>query len=275
MGDPSATHRRRELARMVEAGLFFFGVADLDQFEGLLDDAEQRAMLRNWLRSEHVPRAAGVADHGTQTVRALTLTASREVSTMATPTFSPSGARLVSDKASQAIVRVKDRALQAIVAVPVADAAVGAAAISADAQTQSIVETADASTDHYLVLGVGLTAATTQTGLDVAALEETVASTLSALDSSQAAQLTLQQRVAELESQLVSSLGNSADATTQTELDVNGLFGLEDGLLLAALGAQDAPEEQHHFESDSIIMIDENSYWQKDSEGEWHMVTHV
>ena len=148
MGDPSATHRRRELARMVEAGLFFFGVADLDQFEGLLDDAEQRAMLRNWLRSEHVPRAAGVADHGTQTVRALTLTASREVSTMATPTFSPSGARLVSDKASQAIVRVKDRALQAIVAVPVADAAVGAAAISADAQTQSIVETADASTDH-------------------------------------------------------------------------------------------------------------------------------
>ena len=138
-----------------------------------------------------------------------------------------------------------------------------------------VVETANASTSHYLVPGLGLTAATTQTGLDVAALEETVASTLSALDSSQAAQLTLQQRVAELESQLVSSLGNSADATTQTELDVNGLFGLEDGLLLAALGAQDAPEEQHHFESDSIIMIDENSYWQKDSEGEWHMVTHV
>ena len=185
-----------------------------------------------------------------------------------------SGARLVSDKASQAIVRVKERALQANVAVPVADAAVGAAAITADAQTQSIVETADASTDHYLVLGVGLTAAATQTALDVAALEDTLESTLSAFDSSQAAQLTLEQRVAELEGQL-SKLARHADASTQTELDINGLFGLEDGLLQAALGAQDAPEEQHHFESDSIMMIDENSYWQKDSEGEWHMVTHV
>ena len=60
---------RRSLARMVEAGLHFFGVANLEQFEGLLDDAAQRAMLLNWLRSEHVPRgaAAGVADHGTQT----------------------------------------------------------------------------------------------------------------------------------------------------------------------------------------------------------------
>ena len=37
---------RRSLARMVEAGLHFFGVANLEQFEGLLDDAQQRAMLR-------------------------------------------------------------------------------------------------------------------------------------------------------------------------------------------------------------------------------------
>ena len=42
-------------------------------------------------------------------------------------------------------------------------------------------------------------------------------------------------------------------------------------MLQAALSAQDAPlVEQYHFESDSEIMaIDENSYWQKDSEGTW------
>ena len=120
--------------------------------------------------------------------------------------------------------------------MPVADAAVGAAARMADAQTQSVVETANASTSHYLVLGLGLTAAATQTGLDVAALEETVASTPSALDSSQAAQLTLQQQVAELEGQL-SSLGHSANATTQTELDIEGL---EESLLQAALGTREA-----------------------------------
>ena len=42
---------------------------DLESFEGLLDDAQQRAMLRDWLRSGHVPRAAaaGMADHGQQT----------------------------------------------------------------------------------------------------------------------------------------------------------------------------------------------------------------
>jgi hypothetical protein len=63
MGEPSATHRRRELARMVEAGLYFFGVTDLEDFEGLLSDDEQRTMLRSWLRSEHVARfAVGTAD---------------------------------------------------------------------------------------------------------------------------------------------------------------------------------------------------------------------
>ena len=66
---------------------------------------------------------------------------------------------------------------------------------------------------------------------NVTLLEETLASTLSALDSSQAAQLALQQRVAELESQH-SRLGNGADATTQTEFDVEGL---EESLLLSAL----------------------------------------
>ena len=71
----------------------------------------------------------------------------------------------------------------------------------------------------------------------MAALEETVASALSALDSSQAAQLTLQQRVAELEGQL-SSLGHSANATTQTELDIEGL---EESLLQAALGTRERP----------------------------------
>ena len=121
---------RRSLARMVEAGLHFFGVANLEQFEGLLDDAQQRAMLRNWLRSEHVPRgaAAGVADHGTQTA-AVTMVS---VSTAAATTTS--GSRLVSvasqasvrvvQRESQASVRVAERASQANVAVPVANAAV-------------------------------------------------------------------------------------------------------------------------------------------------------
>ena len=120
---------RRSLARMVEAGLHFFGVANLEQFEGLLDDAQQRAMLRNWLRSEHVPRgaAAGVADHSTQTA-AVTMVS---VSTAAATT---SGSRLVSvasqasvrvvQRESQASVRVAQRASQANVAVPVANAAV-------------------------------------------------------------------------------------------------------------------------------------------------------
>ena len=63
---PSMAQRRRALARMVEGGLYFFGVANLEDFEGLLNDAEQRTMLRNW---EHVPPrvAAGMAEHGTQT----------------------------------------------------------------------------------------------------------------------------------------------------------------------------------------------------------------
>ena len=120
---------RRSLARMVEAGLHFFGVANLEQFEGLLDDAQQRAMLRNWLRSEHVPRgaAAGVADHSTQTA-AVTMVS---VSTAAATT---SGSRLVSvasqasvrvaQRESQASVCVAQRASQANVAVPVANAAV-------------------------------------------------------------------------------------------------------------------------------------------------------
>ena len=65
----------------------------------------------------------------------------------------------------------------------------------------------------------------------------------------------------------LSSIGHSANATTQTELDSEGL---EESLLQAALGTQDAPVEQYHFESDSEMMIiDENSYWQKDSEGVW------
>ena len=83
---------------MVEAGLWFFGVAELEQFEGLLDDAQQRAMLRDWLRSEHVVRGAadGVADHGTQTAAVNTAAAAttREVGSMAT--YSPSGVRLLS-----------------------------------------------------------------------------------------------------------------------------------------------------------------------------------
>ena len=270
--DPATTHRRRSLAHVVEAALYFFGVANEEQFDCLLDDAEQRTMLRDWLRSTHRPRdAASVADHDTQTtavsmvdVFAAAAPTTREVGSMAT--YSPSGVRLVSAESQTPVVCVVQRASQANVAVPVADAAVGAAACMADAPTQCVVETANASTSHYLVPGLGLTVAATQTGLDVAALEETLASTLSALDSSQAAQRTLEQRVEELEGQL-SSLAHSADATTQTELNIEGF---EESLLQAALGAQDAPVEQYHFESDSEMMIiDENSYWQKDSEGVW------
>ena len=277
MEDPSATHRRRELARMVEAGFYFFGVADLESFEGLLDDAQQRAMLRDWLRSEHVLRGAadGAADHGTQTaavnmvdVSTAAAPTTREVGSMAT--FSPSGARLVSAGSQTTVVRVAQRASQANVAAPVADAAVAAAASMADAQTttRGFVQTADASTSHYLVPGIGLTAAATQTALNVTALEDSLESALSAFDGSHAAQRALEQRVAELESQLANNVQN-ADASTQTELDLDGLFGLEDGLLQAALGAQDAPEEQQEWLESEILIIDENSYWQKDSEGTW------
>ena len=246
--DDAARTQRRSLARVVEAALFFFGVTNEEQFEGLLDDAQQRTLLRDWLRSRHCPRdaAAGVADNATQTsavsmvdVSADAAPTTREVGSMAT--FSPSGARLVS-VASQVVVRVARVGSQANVAVPVADAAVGVVASVADAQIQAAVVTTDASTCHYLTLGAGLKAATTQTALDVDALEDALQSTLSAFDSSQAAQLTLEQRVAELEGQNA----HNADASTQTELDIDGLFGLEDGLLQAALGggAQDAPEEQ-------------------------------
>ena len=73
-------HRRRELARMVEAGLYFFGVTDLEDFEALLNDDEQRTMLRSWLRSEHVARfAVGTADHGTQAVAADEARAAAEI----------------------------------------------------------------------------------------------------------------------------------------------------------------------------------------------------
>ena len=54
----AADASRRSLARVVEAALHFFGVANVEQLEGLLDDTEQRAMLRNWLRSVHCPLAA-------------------------------------------------------------------------------------------------------------------------------------------------------------------------------------------------------------------------
>ena len=233
--DPART--RRSLARVVDAALFFFGVTNVEQLEGLLDDTEQRGMLRDYLRSVHCPRnAAGVVDSDTQTTvvdlpacMPAAAAETREVGCMAP--FSPSGAKLVS-VASQAVTRVAQRASQANVVVPVADAAVGAAPRTADGQTQSVVDTVNASTSHYLVLGIGLRDGAAQTTFDVTSLEETLASTLSALDSSQAAQLALQQRVAELESQL-SRLGHSADATTQTEFDVEGL---EESLLLSALG---------------------------------------
>ena len=69
MGDDPATVGRRSLARVVEAALHFFGVANEEQFDCLLDNAEQRALLRGWLRSVHCRRdaAAGVADNDTQT----------------------------------------------------------------------------------------------------------------------------------------------------------------------------------------------------------------
>ena len=120
-------------------------------------------------------------------------------------------------------------------AVPSADAAVGAVQRMVDAQTTTagLLERADASTDPYPVLGIGLAEAETQTELDVTSLEETLASALSALDSSQSAQLALEQRVAELRGQPACS----TDASTQTELDMDGLCGLEERLLQSALSA--------------------------------------
>jgi hypothetical protein len=143
MADDSATthyRRRSTLARVLEAALYFFGVANEEQFDGLLDDAEQRALLRDWLRSVHCPcdAAAGVADHDTQTtgvsmvnVSTAVAPTTREVGSMAT--YSPSRVRLVSAHTQTPVVCVAQRASQANVAVPVADAAVGATARMADA----------------------------------------------------------------------------------------------------------------------------------------------
>lgn len=141
----------------------------------------------------------------------------RDVGSMAT--YLASGERGVST-ASQAVVRVAQCASQANVAASsVVDAAVSAGVNTADAQTTTngLVTTADVSTDHYLVLGLGLKEGAAQTTFDVTSLEETLASTLSALDSSQAAQLALEQRVAELERQLEQ---HSADAEKQADLAV-------------------------------------------------------
>ena len=211
----------------------------------MLNDAEQRILLRSWLRSEHVaPFAAGTADHGTQTASVTMVSVSTaaaattcDVGSMAT--FSPTGAARLVSAASQAAVRVAQRASQANVAAPSADAAVGAVATMADARTTTggLLETADASTDHYLVLGLGLTEAETQTELDVTSLEETLASVLSALDSSQGVQLALEQRVAELEGLLRAS--TTADAAAQTGVTLLDLEAMEDQLLLSAVGALD------------------------------------
>jgi hypothetical protein len=238
--------RRRSLAQ-VEAALCFCGVTDVQTFDALLDDAESIAQLRGWLQSVHWPDDAGVADRGTQTtavsmvdVSAAAAPTTRSVQNQATFSLGPTPVRLVSVE-TQAAVRVPQRAQasQVNVAVPVADAAVGAAACMADAHTQSVVETANASTSHYLVPGLGLKAAATQTVLDVAAIEDTLQSTLLAFDSNQAAKLALEERVTELEGQL-SKRVHSADASAQTELDVEGLYRLEEGLLQEALGTRKA-----------------------------------
>ena len=122
MADDTATaHRRRSLARVAEAALYFFGVANEEQFESLLDDAEQRTMLRDWLRSTHCPcdAAASVADHDTQTTAVSMVTAApttREVGSMAT--YSSSRVRLLNAQSQTPVVRVAQRASQANVAMP-------------------------------------------------------------------------------------------------------------------------------------------------------------
>ena len=164
--------RRRSLAQ-VEAALCFCGVTDVQRFDALLDDAGSIAQLREWLQSVHWPDDPGVADRGTQaTARAVSMVdvstaaapTTRSVQNQATFSLGPTPVRLVSVE-TQAAVRVPQRAQasQVNIAVPVADAAVGAAACMADAHTQSVVETANASTSHYLVPGLGLKAAATQT----------------------------------------------------------------------------------------------------------------
>uniref|UniRef100_A0A7S2N665 Uncharacterized protein n=1 Tax=Haptolina brevifila TaxID=156173 RepID=A0A7S2N665_9EUKA len=111
--DDSTAHGRRPLARVVEVALYFFGGADDEDLEGLLDNAAQHALLRDWLRSSYCPSdaAAAVADHDTQT----TAVSMVNVSTAAAPTTrkvssmaicSPSGARIVISVELQAVVRV-------------------------------------------------------------------------------------------------------------------------------------------------------------------------
>ena len=160
----------------------------------------------------------------------------RNMGSMAT--YSSSGVRLVSTE-SQAVVRVHvtQRASQANVAASVADAAVSAGVSTADAwtTTNGLVTTANASTDHYLALGLGLKESAAQTAFDVTSLEETLASTLSALDCSQAAQLALEQRVAELARQLEQHPANAS--THQTDVT-----SLEETLASTCLALRAAEE---------------------------------
>ena len=50
--------QRRSLAHVIEEGLYFFGIVDVERFDELLGNAEMLQMLRRWLCSNfaHVVR---------------------------------------------------------------------------------------------------------------------------------------------------------------------------------------------------------------------------
>ena len=57
--------QRRWLAHVIEEGLYFIGIVDVERFDEMLGNAEMLQMLRRWLCSNFCPRDAAlyVADH--------------------------------------------------------------------------------------------------------------------------------------------------------------------------------------------------------------------
>ena len=215
------------LGRVLVALLEGYDIYDETTLATLIVDEDVAADIARRLRHDDFAAklcAAGAIARGIKLLEPPTYTdacvatascTTRDMGSMAT--YLASGERSVST-ASQAVVRVAQRASQANVAASVVDAEVSAGVSTADARTTTngLVTTVNASTDHYLVLGYGLKEGAAQTTFNVTSLEETLASTLSALDSSQAAQLALEQCVAELERQLEQHA--AAEAARQTNV---------------------------------------------------------
>ena len=217
------------LGRVLVALLEDYDIYDETTLATLIVDGDVAADIARRLRHDDFAAklcSAGAIARGIKLLETPTYTdacvatascTTRDMGSMAT--YLASGERGVST-ASQAVVHVAQRASQANVAASVVGAEVSVGVSTADARTTTngLVTTVNASTDHYLVLGHGLKEQGAQTTFNVTSLEETLASTLSALDSSQAAQLALEQRVAELERQLEQHAAEAARQTDVTSL---------------------------------------------------------